>query len=187
MKDLFQFNKLAIATGLALGFTALANASETSVPEGTDQIGTETNKSFAQKIGRPISLATLNPPHGFLEKLSDLDRESGILDLSNEDWRPFQESDVWVFFVGSPKDLPLVGFFAKDIISKTAIDDDAVGHGVGITLHTDPPREVFVQYYFMDRYDLELSEVSCRFAVSLHSDFAGISNDEIRNLISDCS
>lgn len=57
------------------------------------------NYSFIEKIGRPATIALMNPPDDFLRRLLALDPDGSVVNQSTN-WLPLEEKDVHVFLFG---------------------------------------------------------------------------------------
>ena len=63
-----NFKQLAMIIGLVINFSTQVFASETNSQNEGAQLTAEEQISFVDKVGRLVSISTLNAPPGFMKK-----------------------------------------------------------------------------------------------------------------------
>lgn len=141
-------------------------------------------QSFAAHFDGPVKLSVFQPLPGFEDALRKMDQDTGLFAPSDQ-WHPFWNGDVWVYFLSEESDLNFLGGLGQEIFvrqAKTpnpvAISRTEVGFQNG--------RRVLVQYVFMKLMGSDLEAAACRAAASVYAGVSGASNAESDALVKTC-
>lgn len=114
---------------------------------------TADNRSFIRAIAKQARVSAFNPPDGFWDRLNDLDTETQFILPDDGVWRSFEASDVWVFFLESPKQLPILGFYTNEIMRSAVPKEGDFSVTTFASLPEGIPggkKDILVTYFFMN-------------------------------------
>lgn len=127
-----------------------------------------THAASEKQIFTPRSVAIHQPLKGFVDILTELDADVGMLNFEQE-WVTFTQADVWVFFLKNSTDRTFLPKFAEQLLDKKYTPRDGALQFKKITVTDDRPVTVLFAYLdLLTDEDRELSVVSCFTANALY-------------------
>ena len=147
------------------------------------------NIPFAQRQKPKFDISTYQPPLGWFESLRKID---GLNHINfREDWFPFREADIWIYFLKDEDEISDIGGGVNNLYRSTFESGSVTPLSRRMDIALDSGRKIMILFFFavaVENGKNHKHEFSCKTSFVAMKEISGLPlNVSLEEVLSSCS